>query len=222
MSLFLLQGIGFGIFDSGGNQIMLRLWNDISTSPLNAMHAGYGIGAMISIQLLKNFIKFNPNRVQQSPSSSSSSSSISFQNTTINSTSNLITSNDIELYIPYSISASIGFVIFICFIIAQLFEIKNMKKIEIKNKKSQEWSIIKVTADLNDEETSENETPKIDSTPLPSLQKILFNNKKLFKTKQLAVILFELFLLNFLLFNIASYLAVSSMFMLTYLSKGKI
>jgi hypothetical protein len=38
--LYFIQGLAQGVYDVGGNQIILRLWSDISNSPINAMHAG--------------------------------------------------------------------------------------------------------------------------------------------------------------------------------------
>ncbi len=47
-TLFLIQGCAQGLYDVGGNQIILGLWNGISNSPISAMQSGYGIGAMVS------------------------------------------------------------------------------------------------------------------------------------------------------------------------------
>ncbi len=90
---------------------MLALWAGITSSPINAMHAGYGIGAIIAVQLSKPFIKFNPfDELSNSK----------------------LKSNDVSLQIPYSIGASIGMLLAALFVIAQVIETRNNKLFEKK------------------------------------------------------------------------------------------
>ena len=37
---FLIQGLATAIWDIGGNHIVLGVWEGVSSSPINAMHAG--------------------------------------------------------------------------------------------------------------------------------------------------------------------------------------
>jgi hypothetical protein len=57
--MFGVQGIGSCLFEIGGTHIVLKLWDGVSTSPINALYAGYGIGGLLMVQLAKPFIIFN-------------------------------------------------------------------------------------------------------------------------------------------------------------------
>ncbi len=78
--------------------------------------AGYGIGAILTVQLVVPFVRFDP---------------LLELNSTLNeSLSEQLDSNDIHLEIPYSISGCFGFIVLICFIFAQYFETKNRERVE--------------------------------------------------------------------------------------------
>ena len=100
------------------------------------MHAGYGIGAMFSVQLLKPFLKFNANLEHKT------------ENSTILNSSIKITSNDIDLQIPYSIASIFGVVTSFTFVIAQYFE---MKQIKMTEKSYSEIISIKISNNNNKE-----------------------------------------------------------------------
>ena len=44
LSSFLVQGLAAGVYDIAGNKLIFGLWKGKSTAPVNAMHAGFGIG----------------------------------------------------------------------------------------------------------------------------------------------------------------------------------
>ena len=54
------QGLAQSLYETCGNYLTLNLWKGVSESPINAVHAGYGIGALLSIQLARPFIAFKP------------------------------------------------------------------------------------------------------------------------------------------------------------------
>ena len=106
---FLVQGLATALYDLGGNHIVLKLWDGISSSPINAMHSGYGIGALIAVQLAKPFIKFDPLQSVKDAEKvkNSNQSSFVFANNTDPvdlQIGNEINPNDIQIGIPFSIS----------------------------------------------------------------------------------------------------------------------
>ena len=60
MLWFLIQGLGTATYDLGGNHVILKLWDGVSSSPINALHAGFGVGALIALEIAKPVIKFQP------------------------------------------------------------------------------------------------------------------------------------------------------------------
>lgn len=202
--LFFIQGCGIGMFDIGGNQMILRLWSGISNSPVNAMHAGYGIGAIIAVQILKPYIKFNPLL--------KASKTLTLKNhTTINET--VVTSNDITLMVPYSIGGCVGIVIVILFLIAQYFEIKNTKSNSNKRLHDQ-------IQPLKHEDTvifSQSSRLNCSKMILKFIKEKVFSGQKdlpLSTSSLLAI------LICFLFMSANGYLTVLNTFMLTYLTKG--
>ncbi|CAF0745904.1 unnamed protein product [Brachionus calyciflorus] len=121
--IFFLQGVAFSVYDLCGNHIILFLWNGLSNSPINAMHAGYGIGALISVQLSKKFIKFNP--IDEMKKMDLNSTDLNAPQIT------QINPNDMDLIIPYFIAGAFDFFLCIIFIIAQKVERKNSKKYQV-------------------------------------------------------------------------------------------
>ena len=78
------------------------------------MHAGFGIGAMMSVQLLKPFLKFN--RILEK-----------YENSTTFNATVKITSEDIKLQIPYTIAGLVGVLTMCTFLIAQYFESRQIR-----------------------------------------------------------------------------------------------
>ena len=105
MGLSLLQGIGFAMFDCGSKIEVFGLWKGISDSPINIIHGGYGLGALLILNILTPYLKFNSQ---------------------ING-SNLTTSDDITLQTPYSIAAGLAIVCAIAFSIAQYYQLQHGK-----------------------------------------------------------------------------------------------
>lgn len=51
---FFAQGAAQAIYDLAGNHIILKLWQGVSTSPINAMHAG-NLNARDSVEMVFKF-----------------------------------------------------------------------------------------------------------------------------------------------------------------------
>ena len=201
--LFLVQGLATALYDLGGNNIILKLWQGVSTSPINAMHAGYGIGALIALHIAKPFIKFDPIKSLKNIEEMTNYNQTLFLK---NLTFNKIKSEDIQVVLPYSISASIGILISTLLIIAQILEIKNTKKFD--RKMGSKLLVVNVN-EINHK--------YINSSSL--FQKLLFDKKE-FKGKSLCYMLVQILLLTFVFFFLQGYITVSGKFMLTYLTKG--
>ncbi|CAF0745945.1 unnamed protein product [Brachionus calyciflorus] len=191
--IFFLQGVAFSFYDLCGNHIILSLWKGLSNSPINAMHAGYGIGALISVQLSKKFIKFNPIEEMKMKYDLNSTD---FNTTQINP-------NDIELIIPYFIAGAVGIVLCLIFIIAQKVERTNSKKyqvntnIELLNKSKKD----------------------VDFNQSSKILKLFFGDK-VYKGYDLIYMLVQIGMMTLTLFCVLGFYAVISKFMLTYLTKG--
>jgi FHS family Na+ dependent glucose MFS transporter 1 len=193
--LFFIQGIGIGIYDIGGNQIILRLWSGISNSPVNAMHSGYGIGAIFAVQILKFYIKFDPlMKIDES-----------VQNSTLNHRNlKLITTDDIDLAVPYTFGGLFGIAIVIAFLIAQYFENNALKKYAEKDHSS--MPLNEPSCVLHDNRVE-------------SMQKIIFGKK--FKDSTSFLIVSLIAILIFFLFMFANgTITIVNTFMLTYLTNG--
>ncbi len=83
------------------------------------MHAGYGIGGLLAVQISKPFIKFDSK--------------------TLNTTTHQLVPDDISIKTPYFIAATTGLVLIAFFVLAQLVETRNRKAYLTRiNKNSQE------------------------------------------------------------------------------------
>lgn len=199
MALFLINGFSQAILDVGGNHIILNLWTGISSSPVNAMHAGYGIGAIISVQLLKPYLKFKPDEDDLN------------NNTLVNQT--MVTSNDIKLQKPYAIASACGMIIIIGFIIAQIFEFQHVKKVIAKNK--QQKIALKSSKSLLEDAENKKKPNRFNKI----IQKLLFE-KEFSSNKDYLISVAQALLLSMLLFSIGAYNTILTAFMLTYATKG--
>ena len=101
MSYYVVQGLAQAIYETCGNFLTLNIWSNISESPLNVVHAGYGVGALLSIQLARPFIKFTSQQQE-------------FQNSTITQT--------IDLTAPYWSCSLFSFLVGFLFVLSQLVE----------------------------------------------------------------------------------------------------
>ena len=139
--LFMIQGFAQAIYDLVGNDMILKLWSGISTSPINAMHSGYGIGAIMAILASKNFIVFSAydrllttekisanstnSLVTNFVSPSTTPSSLIYNASSIsNSTTSMADWEKIDLKIPYWIAAKFSLFVGLLFLIGQFFETK--------------------------------------------------------------------------------------------------
>ena len=176
------------------------------------MHAGYGIGAMLIVQLLKPFLKFNPKESSDRALllNSSSNSSIfldkSANSTLFNETSS-ITSSAIQLQIPYSIAGIVGAVTIIIFTIAQFFEFKQVKK-------SAQYNIADETP-LKNMNVRQNTNRKKGF----HLTEIIFG-RYIESTKDTIIMFIELIILFNVFMAVMAFNMVLTSYMLTYATKG--
>lgn len=135
MSCFFAQGLAQAMYDMVGNNMILNLWSGISTSPINAMHAGYGIGAILAVQASKNYIVFSVyDSFLASNAALRSNVTTSSSIESFNSTTKVVSSDKkIDLKIPYFFAALIASVLTILFLIAQLYE----RKVHL----TQQWNV---------------------------------------------------------------------------------
>lgn len=208
MIYFFAQGVAQAVYDLGGNYIILNLWDGINTSPINAMHAGYGIGAILAIQLAKPFISFDPYHVNDEENILASN--ISFLNKTAKTT---LTSNDINLKVPYWIATFVALVLAILFIFSQFFE-NNIRREHEKYHKQ----LILLTDDL--ESTSIGSANSINQSKITRFLQKLFFGKKSYNGKMLFYMVAQIILFMIVFIFNQGYFTVISRFMLTYLTKG--
>ena len=200
--LFILQGIFSACHDIGGNHIILALWQGISNSPINAMHSGYGIGIILAIQLSKPFIKFDPNQKALNLNESSTS----FKNAS-SASSTEITSEMIDIKTPYFLSAGLGIILCLLFLVAQFFEKKNTKRFN---------SAYGVQLNLLNEKVKHEEVQR----PKTSFfQHILFGDSSV-KGNVKVYMLVQICLIFVIQFCIQGHFTIVSKFMLPYLTKG--
>ncbi|CAF1925144.1 unnamed protein product [Rotaria magnacalcarata] len=100
--LFLIQGTAQGLTDLGGTNILLTMWGSNAAAPLNTAHLGYGIGAVFVNLLVRPFL--TQKNVNLTPNSSS-------------------------LFIPYSITALLCFLLAIGHLFFYIKEQKNHREI---------------------------------------------------------------------------------------------
>lgn len=126
------MGVASSFYDIGGNQMILCLWNGISHSPINLMHAGYGVGAILVVQISKPFIKFDPmEKYRIEEKEISNLSMLTLKN------EELHLQQHIDIRVPYWISSTFALVISAFFLIMQLneFKCKQENKNEIMDEK---------------------------------------------------------------------------------------
>lgn len=194
---YLIQGVATAFYDLGGNVLVLALWKGITTSPINAMHAGYGIGAIVAVQLSKPFIKFNPSDDQSN---------------------SRLRSQDLALQIPYSVSATIGMLLGLLFVIAQFIEMKNRKLFAEKQKNYNKDNQLQPLKGENDESVTENVNKK-SNQKRSFLQNLCFGDRS-YKGNALTYQIVQISLLVITFFCIQGYITVISRYLLTYLTKG--
>jgi hypothetical protein len=169
------------------------------------MHAGYGIGAMLIVQLLKPFLKFNPQEAT-SLSDNSTSNVTESDNLTTPNISRKTISSDIQLQIPYSVAGIVGVVTIVIFIVAQFFEFKQVKK-------SDEYN-------FNVEETPLKDMKNKNAT----IERSGFSNyifgRYVESNRNLCIMLIELFILFTIFMAVMAFNMVLTAYMLTYATKG--
>ena len=160
MSLFFVQGLAAGCYDVAGNRMLFELWKGLPNLPINAMHAGFGIGAAVAVQLAKPFL------VATSSSSSPNNSIASFNSTNNNSnstwpdtqwflvtdnSSNVTNSSLVEevnavshISVPYMIAGSISLLVANLFIVFQIVELRIRRRVQAQLAATKRKSALKL------------------------------------------------------------------------------
>jgi fucose permease len=149
---FFIQGVSSAFYDLGGNQMILSLWSGISHSPINLMHAGYGVGAILSVQLAKPFIKFDPMDKYRAAVSQGG------VNRTLVADESSFSKQHIDLRVPYWVSAICALVISALFLVAQLGELgrKESKNINCSSIEKQDVKLLKENETIAKEKNKSN------------------------------------------------------------------
>jgi fucose permease len=122
--------------------MILSLWSGISHSPINLVHAGYGVGAILAVQLAKPFIKFDPmdkyKKMETNNIEMLRTNETTMKTSTLDLTisSTLQHSNNIDIRIPYWVSALVALAISLLFLLTQFKELGDLtlRKKEIDKK----------------------------------------------------------------------------------------
>jgi hypothetical protein len=227
MVYLLAQGFAQAIYDLGGNYIILNLWSGINTSPINAMHAGYGIGAIVAIQISKNFIVFN--QYDLLLAKSNLTTAMTGKNDSLKSTGDSQQAplhwEKIALKLPYWFAGLFALFITFLFIIAQIYEQKVRKEFE-KNRKqlvlltdNQELNINNNSNNNNDRNSIASVQSKSRSKLNTFVQRLLFGNK-CHEKSTLVYLLTQLILIILVFVFNQGYFTVITRFMFTYLIVG--
>jgi hypothetical protein len=200
-----------------GNHLILALWKGISTSPINAMHGGYGVGAVISVLMAANFIKFNPIEMRAEAErfiEQQSTTNYSTLNSTTTITTTLkdhITKEDITIQTPYTLAAGVSLLVSCLFILAQILEKNNDTNYEKSCNNEQ-------TAKELDQLNSSNDH-KTGNSKVNFLDKLIFgkrsNNKKM-----LNYTLTQILMLTLMFIFISGFQNTVSKLLLTYVTLG--
>lgn len=214
MGYFFAQGLAQAIYDLGGNYIILNLWSGINTSPINAMHAGYGIGAIIAIQMSKSYIVFSQyDTLMVKSSNSTNLNQVDYNSTTIQTQGADTQSDKINLKVPYWFAGFFALFITFLFVVAQIYEQKIRKDFD-KNRKQL------VLLDNELEQLDNNSINSRTSIKLNNfLMRLLFGNRSLQKTALIYLTVQLILIVLVFIFN-QGFSTVITRFMLTYLVLG--
>lgn len=180
MTYYLAQGVSQSIYDLTGNIIILSLWSEINASPINAMHGGYGIGAMLATQLAKPFIKFHPLELSSAVMVNKSISPLKILKTENSSQIfNKTQLNEfIDLRAPYWIAGSMSIILTFLFLVSHAYEAKNKHKFEDNQR---QFILLNEDSDTeiksNENPDQDEETTRCGGSLIKTIQKLLFADK---------------------------------------------
>ncbi|CAF3483464.1 unnamed protein product [Rotaria socialis] len=117
--LFLIQGTAQGLTDLGGTNILLTMWSSNAAAPLNTAHLGYGIGAVFVNLLVRPFLSQKSTLINKKDYKQA--------NETLSDVN--LTTNNSSLFIPYSITALLCFLLAIGHLFFYIKEQKNHREI---------------------------------------------------------------------------------------------
>ena len=159
---------------------------------------------IIAIQLCKPFIRFDPLDALVNKNDNQTLANVS---DSIQDTKAAINPDLIEIKTPYFICASVGIMLFLLFIAAQIFERNNTKKFTKKY-------------DVQLKLLNEKNKKEIEEMPKNSfIENLLFGNNS-YKGKAKAYMLTQIVMIILIQFSIQGHFTIVSKFMLPYLTKG--
>ena len=219
-SSFVLSGLGNALYDVGGNHIILRLWKGISDSPVNAMHGGYGLGALLAVQIAKPFIQFNPMSIGTNGTVEVTSENTYISSNRSSSLEEKLNMLELKVSVAYWITVSIGILIAFSFFIAQFAEIRNRKKYAksnrfVKIKLITEPNQIRKASDCEYKLNQDEENLK----PNNFFQRILFGERR-YSSAATMYMLIQILLITIAMLYFNGYFALIGKYMLIYITMG--
>lgn len=196
---FLIQGVASSLYDLGGNYAILSLWKGISNSPINAMHAGYGIGAMLSVQISKPFIKFDPMSKYRTTTNNNSTTMVTYEST-------------VDLTAPYWICSCVAIITSLLFLVFQYIEMTKYSRPKSTSDEKNPTEFKLMYVEESTVATTKNRTN--------FFKRLMFGDKCPHEGKSLAYMLVQIGLITMVLFCLQGFLTIISKFMLTYLTTG--
>lgn len=169
------------------------------------------MGVVIVLNIVKPFIKFDPHADARLDEMKRLNKTVELA--ALSNSTQEVKPEDIQLFTPYAITASVGLLLTLAFLVAQFVENRNTKEYEKTfhaNLQSLKKNLSKI-----EEETWDGQAPK-----QPSFFQKLFFSDRVHKGKALAYMLTQIALLFTLMFFVTGYITVISRFMLTYYTKG--
>ena len=200
--------------------MILNLWSQVSDSPINAMHAGYGVGSIFAIYIARPFISFDPLKNNQTLLLLHNSTTTTNE---LGGEELLSPDTHINLRTPYWCIASVALVIGVLFVVAQYFEHTTSKRYE-KNMK-----ILILMEDFDIQEQSSSVAAAAAASEHDSSMKLsrfnilaqsLLFADKMYRGSALAYMLAQIGLFVVLFLFLQGQNTVIIRFMLTYLTLG--
>jgi hypothetical protein len=218
LAVLFVQGLAHACYDISGNHIILSLWRGISDSPINAMHAGYGIGAVLAVQFAKHFITFN----KQKDVDVSNSTVLEIANNSSNITTSYLVDSDLMsrvtncIRVTYSVSFVIGFLVSAAFVITQIYEM-HLRRANKKQVEETELHTLQPIKPDDKQKKLENE-PRSNAkvAQIQNFMQKLFFGEKSYHGKALFYMVIQILLISFIEFHLQGHITVVGKFTTTY------
>ncbi|CAM4805908.1 unnamed protein product [Rotaria magnacalcarata] len=145
--LFFCHGIAQGFTDNAGTSLILSMWGDYASTPLNTVHLGFGIGAALVNILVGQFL---------------GEGQLDLSNLNLNSTmQNLSSLASTNIKTPYSIAASLCLVVSIGHLIFTIS--KYLTRPQTLQVQQVNYSVVNTTPVDDIQSSHSQQLPKLDS-----------------------------------------------------------